>query len=251
MNHPKRTLPMCFHTTRRGDRKARGFAPGAGVYGPVLAAALSLLVAAGAPGPTAAAAGDLPGDANAPSVPEDNVCGLNSLYMFLRLRGHSIPPDEVRNKTPRGELGSSLQELKDAAGGLGVEVRVYRCGVEDLGRSCDLPAIAHMKNSARLSAGSRRYAGHFVLVCSVEPGPSGLVHWYDGTLGTPFNRPKAEFVKMWTGHVLSCPQRDGVDRLVVWGTMVHTVAWGAALLGLGSRFLRARTRTRLPAELPA
>ncbi|MDR3637798.1 MAG: cysteine peptidase family C39 domain-containing protein [Isosphaeraceae bacterium] len=207
------------------------------------AAALSVLLAATLLGVSPAQSADPPPTTNepgAPAIPDNNVCGVNSLYMFLRSWGHSISPDEVRRKTPVGYYGSSLQDLKNAAQAMGVDVRIYHCGLEDLGKNCDLPAIAYMKTSPRLGTPTREYRGHFVLVSAVEPGPKGLVYWYDGTIGIPFNRPKDSFDQWWSGYVLSRPRRAGLSWLAPWATVAHVAAWALVLWWIKGRLTRRR-----------
>ena len=182
-----------------------------------------------------------------PSVPEDNVCGVNSLYMLLRSWGYSVTPDVVRRNTPRGFLGTNLRELKDSAGTIGVDTKVYLCGIEDLGRGCELPVIAYMQNKAQLGPAFRNYQGHFILVYAVDPGPNGLVHWYDGTYGVDFNRPKDKFVQWWTGYVLGRPSQSKIVRLALWCTATHMAVWPLAFWYFRGRNARASIK-RLRSE---
>ncbi len=202
----------------------------------ILAAILAILSVAGpAAGPKASSAGEAKA-ADVPSVPADNMCGVNSLFMLLRSWGYKISPREIRQVITPGPDGSSMEDLREAAKALGVDVRVFRCDVEDLGRDCVIPAVAYMKPEAGLSQAARKYRGHFVLIFRVDPGPQGLVHWYDGTQGFMFNRPKDEFIRWWTGYVLSRQQEAWSSRTLLWVTMAHGVFW----LAVSLCFLRSR-----------
>jgi hypothetical protein len=198
----------------------------------LLAAGLAVLIVAGPPALAVSKTDDsrTAKASDVPPVPDDNACGVNTLFILLRSWGYDISPGDVRRTITPGYYGSSMRELKDAAKALGVAVNVFRCEVEDLGRDCILPAIAYMKPTARPGRSSRPYLGHFVLVFKVEPGPKGRVHWYDGTYGFSYYRPKSDFRDWWTGYVLSRPREDGGDRLALWATVAHAFFWPVVAL---------------------
>lgn len=161
-------------------------------------------------------------EARAPAPPPNNVCGVNSLLMFVRAHGFTGDRDLVDKVTPRNQFGTTLLDLRNASTELGVPAGVYKCDVDDLGTECGLPAIA------LLNPQGDRPVDHYGLVLSVDPEPDGNVMWIDGTLGTRFVRGKREFAEVWWKHYVLAPKRPLLERVWPWITVGHLLAWGFA-----------------------
>src|ERR1700722_8118364 len=55
------------------------------------------------------------------------ICGVNSLYMFLRLHGHHVSFADVQRVLPPKPTGNSVLELQRAAKALGVPTIALEC----------------------------------------------------------------------------------------------------------------------------
>lgn len=146
-------------------------------------------------------------------VPPD--CGLNSLYILLRLSGDSVDLALLRRTLPpQTERGYSLLELRDAASACG-----YPCSGISLGPGSlppDRPAIAFMGDTTH---------GHFVVLRPIEgtdrsriqvldpPYPPLFVEW-DLLSSDPH----------WTGRVLV---RQSAEEAI----LLYLVAPGPLLFG--------------------
>lgn len=133
-------------------------------------------------------------------LPDFNVCGVNSLFVFLRLWGHPVRGADVERVTPRGPRGTSMAELQNAARELGVETSLLECNLEDLGTRCPLPAIALFRPGGQAAAAPVEYPGHYVVVLAVD---ERTVTWIDGTVGVQLRKTRADFSGRWRGFVLA------------------------------------------------
>jgi CRP-like cAMP-binding protein len=88
---------------------------------------------------------------------EQSDCGLAALAMVALQRGLEVRIEELRQKTPPGSDGVSLQQLRQLAAELGLPGRSIRVTANRLGQVC-LPAIAHLRD------------GHYVVLHAVGPG---------------------------------------------------------------------------------
>jgi hypothetical protein len=150
--------------------------------------------------------------------------------MFLKAWGvDGVSAARVKTVTPRNSQGTSMLELQQTARRFGVETAIYKCGVEDLGTNCPLPAIGLFKPGGR-TGGGRHYAAHYSLIIDVQPGPDGKVTWIDGTFGDRFIRPKSQFTdQWWDEYVLVARETSTIDRtwiaVAMLGTVVHACFW--------------------------
>ena len=91
-----------------------------------------------------------------------NDCGVNSLYLLLRLRSAEVELSNLRRILPHTEAhGLSMAEIQEASARYGVPLRGKRIGPDDV--PIDRPTIVLLKSGAN--------SGHFVVL---EPvGVSG------------------------------------------------------------------------------
>lgn len=156
---------------------------------------------------------------NAPVPPPDNLCGVNSLYVFLKAMDVNVSKAQILRDTPRSADGTSLKELQDTARNFGVETSVYKCNASDLGAALSLPVIVLFQ--ARSDT-----VGHYGMVYQVDPGEDGRVHWIEGTVGYDYSRSKSDFEKeYWSGFVLARPTTSGVPILLVALSCIHATVW--------------------------
>ena len=165
------------------------------------------------------------GAAPPPTIPEMNLCGVNSLYMFLRAWGESFSVDDVKQVTRRSADGSSLRDIHEAASMLGVETKIYQCNLDDLRTRCPLPAIALFRPQ-----GTKKSVGHFVVLLSVGSGPEGRVSWIDGTIGYRLSKRTPAFLERWTGYVLARPDAFQYEPALMYLTLINGGGWMMAVL---------------------
>jgi hypothetical protein len=154
-------------------------------------ATLSVTVEAGEGGPIAKPPG---GDGRVEEQDVwriENRCGINSLYVFIRLLGQPVSYDEILRDVPVREFGTSMAELKSFLSARKIACAIVRCTPDNLHRQ-PLPAIAY------ISVGGEEQ-GHFVVVCAVNGKTLRLV---DGTAGAVYTEAMESFVKHWDGHLL-------------------------------------------------
>ena len=73
----------------------------------------------------------------------ENRCGINSLYVFMRLLEQPISYDEILRSVPVGKSGTSMAELKSFLSERKIACAIIRCTSDNLHRQ-PLPAIAYI-----------------------------------------------------------------------------------------------------------
>jgi hypothetical protein len=113
------------------------------------------------------------------------MCGINSLYIFLRLHGVTLPFSTVENELKVNQLGHSMLDLRNCAVRAGVPCSVRQ--MTDKRRDIDrivVPAIAYCPPSD--SSG----VGHFFIILNVSPT---MVRCIDGTTTEIGDLPREHF----------------------------------------------------------
>jgi len=150
---------------------------------------------------------------------EGLMCGVDCLYLFVKLRGVECSAPDVEGLVPIGEYGASLLGLREASERLGVRARVVRAAPENLAE-LPLPAVAHLEPRRQ----ANRY-NHYVLL--VEVGPS-VVKFFDPLDNRVEEMRLAQFADLSSGHFLVAQSR--------WfnpGAAALFVTAGLAFTGLG------------------
>jgi hypothetical protein len=181
-------------------------------------------------------------------------CGANVLYLMLRMHGRPVTFREVEAAVRVGPEGTSLLELRDAAGRFGLPTRVRWCTINDLDR-CPLPMIAHFKPipgpagqaTAPLDQ-SLGGTGHFVLVLEVTADRGKFI---DGTHGRIEEFQRERFPGFWSGYILEVvPWTPAWWPWLVAATVAGWVCFGLAVYLRGLRVRRAaRARPELVAAV--
>ena len=128
---------------------------------------------------------------------QPNYCGVNSAYVFLKIHGEEVTHDEVEQRIPVSDAGSSLSDLREGIQSFGMPVRAVRAQSEQLAR-IPLPAVAHIeRNDVHTFDPLNR--GHFVVLVAVEPE---VVSYVDGTSGVLETARKDRFLREWSGYLL-------------------------------------------------
>jgi len=126
-----------------------------------------------------------------------NPCGVNSVYVYLRLHSANISFAAVAQKTPVGPKGTSLHDASRVVNELGIPSAVYKVNDSQF-TSLAPPFIAHF-------GGSGKY-GHLVVVNRID---ADVVHLIDGTTGAPEQMTTAQFLHLWTGYIVArTPERQ-------------------------------------------
>jgi hypothetical protein len=158
-------------------------------------------------------------------------CGPNVLYLLLRMHGRPVTFQEAEAAVVVGPKGTSLIELREAAGRLGLTTRVRSCTINNLD-GCTLPMVAHFKPTfgpaGEATAAPDRSSGdvgHFVLVLEVT---RDRVKFIDATLGRVEVFRRDRFPLFWSGYILEV--RQGMPAWGRW--LAASLATGWACLGL-------------------
>jgi hypothetical protein len=154
-------------------------------------------------------------------------CGLNSLFVLLRLSGHDVTYDQTREVVPVGPSGTSLLELHQAASRLGVKTAVYQCSMAELVR-LPKPVIAYIRPP---HPNLLDRPGHYVVVLTAdESGVEAL----DSTFAASYKYPTPMWEGEWSGHILApLPARS-------WAWPLALTAAAGIWVGLGLCCWRAR-----------
>lgn len=120
-----------------------------------------------------------------------NSCGVNCLYMMLRLNAKDADYTAVEKQTPVGESGTTLLELQRGAERFGLSLVAGKGTPEDLA-TCPLPAIAHFEEELGKT-------GHYVVVTECHPDS---ICFIDGTTAMRHEVTIPEFQRRWTGYLL-------------------------------------------------
>lgn len=148
------------------------------------------------------------------------MCGVNCLYIISKLGDDPREFNEVAGRVSVDpKRGSSLQELAEAASGLGLTMEVRRIPRADLA-AVPTPFIAHLDY---LDEGR---AGHFFVVLYVDA--DGAVECLDGTDGSRMNLSREYMERHFSGYVLapSGGPRLGVVALAGMGGIASALLIG-------------------------
>lgn len=119
------------------------------------------------------------------------MCGVNSLYVAARLRGVDVAYEDLVERVPRTEHGSSLADVANAASALGLQGRTVK-GAPDALRTLSYPVIAHLQSAESAT-------GHFVVILDEEDGRLLVV---DGTTADMRFVQREAFLRDWTGYLV-------------------------------------------------
>jgi hypothetical protein len=163
-------------------------------------------------------------------------CGLNSLFMLLRLSGHDVTYEQTRAAVPIGPMGTSLLELQQAASRLGAKTRLSQCSMAELKRE-PKPVIAYF---LRATGGAVDGPGHFVVVLKADD--TG-VEVFDNSYPTALWKYSVpHFEAQWSGHIL------GPAPPPIWARPLTLTAVAGVWISIGLAYWRVRVwrRARAP-----
>jgi hypothetical protein len=164
-------------------------------------------------------------------------CGLDSLFVFLRLSGHDVTYDQTRAAVPIGPMGTSLLELQQAASRLGANTTLSRCSMPEL-IHMPKPVIAYLPEG---TAGPKGSVGHFVVVLKADE--TG-VEAADSAVATFLKYSPSQFEGEWSGHLLAPAPPQG------WARPLALTAVAGLWVVLGLCCWRARASRRAAAPAP-
>ena len=123
-------------------------------------------------------------------------CGVNSLYMLLRLWGTNTSYDVVKEGLKADKNGISMSELRRVAHTFSLPCQVRRFSSVDQIERCNLPIIAHFNTAIMDSLTS---GGHYVIVLGIDKNGVTLI---DGTSGRVHRFKRDRFVAYSSGYIL-------------------------------------------------
>ena len=118
-------------------------------------------------------------------------CGVNALYIFLRLRGTDCALDQIRQKLPLTAQGANMLDLQRVASEHKVDTAVVSLSPEQFEDT--VPFIARVK------AVGTGFEGHYVVVTRVTGDQVDLL---DSTAGGSVTMPRATFERDFSGYAL-------------------------------------------------
>jgi hypothetical protein len=178
---------------------------------------LAALPALAGPRPTAATDADPPDF----TLRARRECGLNSLYVLLRLCGHPVQYERLKAALAIAPNGSSLLQLRDAARVVGARTAIGKGTLEDLTRT-RLPVLAHLDVSPFYDADRNEPYGHFVVVLGREGDDLRVL---DGSFGMITLYPLSKFAARWSGHVLTYEGTAGLPWQPWAGVLAVIAGW--------------------------
>ncbi len=162
----------------------------------------------------------------------EKTCGLNCLFVMLRLGGRTLSYPELYDRVLLSDQGVALADLRDQAGFFGLACSLAKTDPAHL-EFVPTPFIAHTE----LLSPSGKSAGHYVLVLNVT---SEELTFMDGTTAVISTVNKNSFVERWTGYILhETPRFGGLQ----WGLLGASCLGGCATaLAITSLLKRHRHR---------
>lgn len=188
-------------------------------------------------------------DPNSPNVSAESwrtdqrLCGLNAVYVLLKMHECKVSYNELQSELPIAEDGITLRQMHDALRKRGLPARVVRGGFDQLSQ-VPLPAVAHLVVD-RPTQFFARGRGHFVTVVSVNLQG---VQCVDGTTGRLRTMPPAEFFREWSGYLLIVePRGERAAHLVIL-VFCLCVAVGSWLVYANTGRRTVRNHSRPPSK---
>jgi hypothetical protein len=126
------------------------------------------------------------------ALKERYACGARAAFALMRMIGHDVAYDTVRDHVPPSERGSSLDDVRSALQAHDVECSLRRLQLTDL-PSAHYPLIVHVNHRRRLDV------GHFFLVTGADK--VGL-HTYDPVTGLKRHWRWRSFADVWSGYAI-------------------------------------------------
>jgi hypothetical protein len=118
-------------------------------------------------------------------------CGVNALYVFLRLQNIICPLAEIKQEVPFNEKGASLLDLKETASKHGITSDIIHASPSAL--DSRLPAIA------RMTVPNMEQDGHYVVVTKMSDESVEVI---DSTAGGFITVPRGLFEREFSGYAL-------------------------------------------------
>jgi hypothetical protein len=135
-------------------------------------------------------------------------CGINCLYLYLKLNGIQADYDDLLRTIPIEARGTRLVDLRKAAAARGAEVALMQSTPDELSK-LPMPLIAHMERP-------EGEGGHFVLILAVH---ATNVEVIDGSTAVRQWIKVDEFRRRWSGYLLG-PRTDSNARGIALASMI-------------------------------
>jgi len=153
-------------------------------------------------------------------------CGYNSLYLFLRLKGHQTDFEALKSDVVIGENGTSFHDLQIATANVGVQTETVHCSYSSL-CSSNMPVIAWISRISEVTQSKEPIIGHFIVLVVVN---ADGVEYIDGTSGEKSTMHQTKFIEQWNGMILKEKNKTSF--------MTDKMALSVFLIGIASILLR-------------
>lgn len=160
-------------------------------------------------------------------------CGVNCLYVTLRMHGIPVKYEELAEETAVGDQGSTFAELSRVARLHGLDLTPMQATRESVA-DWPLPAVLHLER--------QNLDRHYVLLLRRQ-GDEYII--LDCTSGEISAWGEGEFRDKWSGYVLLAAPSGGWWKLPSWMAYVWFFC-GVGVLGAGA--LRWRRTSRAQRE---
>lgn len=150
------------------------------------------------------------------SAPQDAMwrtsvrCGLNSAYVYLRLKGYRLDYEQVAAAIPLSDKGSSLEDLRSFIILHDPATAVVRTTPAAL-KGLQLPFIAHLEEDTTTIFNSVD-SGHYVVVVRIT---AESVTFIDGTSGIIRSMRSDLFYRAWSGYLILTDQRIPYTKFLI------------------------------------
>lgn len=167
-------------------------------------------------------------------------CGVNALYVYLRLHAVATRLHSVGRVTLSSPNGSSMLDLKQASDRLGLASKVVHCSASEL-PSMATPFIA------RCLSPTKRQTGHYVVVTGRLA--DGSFTYIDSITGFQNVQDRDAFQATWSGYALVATRGTAMDVAAMSCGALVASALIVAFAGVTVRQMRTKRRGAARAEL--
>jgi ABC-type bacteriocin/lantibiotic exporter with double-glycine peptidase domain len=133
--------------------------------------------------------------------------------MLLGMNDIRVDEEQLAATVPVSDEGTSLAELREAAAGLGLEMTLRRCSIEELHRQFQAPFIAHLA----------MVTPHYSVVIDIS---DDFVTFLDGTTGELETLKRSWVEERWSGYVLLPQAGTAVSPTLLGATMLNCLVVG-------------------------
>jgi hypothetical protein len=149
-------------------------------------------------------------------------CGVNALYVVLRLRDKAISYDDLRASVPTTDAGANMVDLKCAAAEFGLDMTVVESPLRAL--------RPHAPCIIRLSGMFDSHSGHYVVLANAWKDDE--LEIIDATTGTVSITNESTIAGVYSGYALVANTRQTNLRRVLSCLLIIALPIPCIILGI-------------------